>query len=98
MSVIVTLGNAANTATFSTVDTLISGSGADTISLTGTIANASINLAGGSDTLTLADSAMARPTPPPSVDLEPVDATLALAIAHPTSRPSSAAPAPTPSP
>jgi hypothetical protein len=43
----VALGNAANTATFSTVDTLTSGSGADTISLTGVVANASIDLAGG---------------------------------------------------
>ena len=53
MSVIITLGNAANTATFSTVDTLTSGAGADIIALTGTIANASIDLGAASDALTL---------------------------------------------
>jgi hypothetical protein len=53
VSVVINLGNAGNTATFSTVDTLTSGTGADTILLTGTIANASIDLGAGSDTLTL---------------------------------------------
>ena len=57
MSVIVHLGNAANTATFSTVDTLTSGAGADTIALTGAITNASIDLGAGSDTLTFANGA-----------------------------------------
>jgi Ca2+-binding RTX toxin-like protein len=56
VSVIVHLGNAANTATFSTVDTLTSGIGADTIALTGAIANASIDLGGGGDTLTLGNA------------------------------------------
>jgi hypothetical protein len=45
--------HAGNTATFSTVDTLTSGSGADTIVLTGTIANASIDLGAGNATLAL---------------------------------------------
>ncbi len=57
MSNIITLGNAANTATFSTVDTLTSGAGADTIALTGAIVNASIDLAGGSDVLSLGNAA-----------------------------------------
>ena len=51
MSVIITLGNAANTATINAVDTLISGAGADTIALTGLIANGSIDLGGGGQTL-----------------------------------------------
>ena len=49
----ITLGNSANSATLTTVDTLISGSGADTIAFTGGFSNASIDLGGGSDTLTL---------------------------------------------
>jgi hypothetical protein len=53
VSVVINLGNAGNTATFSTVDTLTSGSGSDSIVLTGAIANASVDLGAGSDTLTL---------------------------------------------
>jgi hypothetical protein len=54
VSVVVKLGNAGNTATFSTVDTLTSGT--DTIVLTGAIANASIDLGGGEDTFTLGNA------------------------------------------
>jgi hypothetical protein len=57
VSVVVKLGNAGNTATFSTVDTLISGSGADAIVVTGAIANASIDLGAGSDALTFGNFA-----------------------------------------
>jgi hypothetical protein len=52
VSFIINFGNAANTATLSTVDTLTSGSGADTIAFSGGVSNASIDLGGGSDTLT----------------------------------------------
>ena len=55
MSIVVTLGNGGNTATFSTVDTLISGTGADTIDFTGILSNASIDLGTGADVLTLGD-------------------------------------------
>ncbi|HTI82878.1 MAG TPA: hypothetical protein VL614_20690, partial [Acetobacteraceae bacterium] len=55
MSTIIRLGNSANTATISGVDTLISGSGDDTISLSGGVTNASIDLGGGNDTLTFAN-------------------------------------------
>ena len=57
MSVIITLGNTANTATVNAVDTLISGSGGDTIALTGLIANGSVDLGGGADTLTFGNFA-----------------------------------------
>ncbi|HLY91107.1 MAG TPA: hypothetical protein VKQ27_19140, partial [Acetobacteraceae bacterium] len=52
MATIIQLGNSANTATLSNVDTLTSGTGADTILFTGALTNASIDLGTGSDTLT----------------------------------------------
>ena len=55
MSVIVTFGNGNITETFSTVDTLIGGTGNDTISFTGILSNASVDLGGGTDVLTLGD-------------------------------------------
>ena len=57
VSFILHLGNSANTATLSTVDTLTSGAGNDTIVFTGGLTNASIDLGGGSDTLTLGSAA-----------------------------------------
>ena len=53
---VVTLGNAAKRKPFSTVDTLITGSGDDTINLTRAIDHGSINLVEGSDTLTSGDA------------------------------------------
>ena len=70
VSVTVTLGNGNNSATFSTVDTLISGTGNDAIDFTGTLANASIDLGGGNDTLTFGNFAntatVANPRPSPA--------------------------------
>src|ERR1019366_6780132 len=55
VSVIVTLDSSGNTATFTTVDTLTSGTGADTINFTGILSDASIDLGAGADVLTLGD-------------------------------------------
>ena len=50
-----TFGNFTNTATVANVGTVIGGTGADTITLTGALTNSmSVDLAGGSDKLTLA--------------------------------------------
>lgn len=57
MSSIIQLGNAANTGTFSAVDTLTSGSGDDTIGLSGAVSNASIDLGAGNNTLTFGNFA-----------------------------------------
>src|SRR5947209_4011676 len=56
MSIVVTLGNTAQNATFTTVDTLTSGTGADTIAFTGVLSNASVDMGAGNDTLTLGAS------------------------------------------
>jgi hypothetical protein len=57
MSVVTNLGNSGNTASFSTVGTLTSGTGADLIVFTGAVTNASVDLGGGSDALTLGNFA-----------------------------------------
>jgi Ca2+-binding RTX toxin-like protein len=57
VSSVINLGNAGNSATLSTVDTLTSGSGSDTIVFTGPISHASIDLGAGADTLTLGNGA-----------------------------------------
>ena len=49
-----TLANVANTGSVSNVNTLIGGTGVDTITLGTSLANGSVDLGGGSDTLTLA--------------------------------------------
>ena len=56
VSYTVTLGNGGNSATFSTVGTLISGTGADTIEFTGVLSDASIDLGAGADIVTLGGS------------------------------------------
>ena len=49
MSDTVTFGNGNVTETFSTIDTLIGGTGNDTITFTGVLSNASVDLGGGTD-------------------------------------------------
>ena len=51
-----TLGDFTNTGTVNNIDTLIGGTGADTITLNTALVNGSVNLGTGADTLTLANA------------------------------------------
>ena len=100
MSVVINLGNAAaNTATFSAVDTLTSGTGDDTIVLTGPINNASIDLGAGNDTLTFGNFANSATV----ANVETITGgtgadTVTLGTVLTTAMQSTSAPAPTSSP
>ena len=55
MTVTIKLGSGNNQITLSYFDTLTSGSGSDTVVLTGTVSGSVIDLGAGADNLTLAD-------------------------------------------
>ena len=57
MAVDITLGNGNNSATFTTFDSLVTGTGADAITITQQVSGASINLGSGADTLVLGNAA-----------------------------------------
>ena len=56
MAVDITLGNGNNQGTFTTFDSLTTGSGNDVITVTDALTAGTINLGGGNDALTLGDA------------------------------------------
>src|SRR5258708_33014356 len=57
MAVNVVLGNSGNTLSITQFDTIVGGTGSDIVTVTGVVSGSTVDLAGGTDVLTLADGA-----------------------------------------